>query len=247
MSILFLFSFFFKQYTGCHGRCGSQPPHLIIMQPSAPHHTIAPFLVWTADDLSKTKLANTALIYGALDGLRAAARGGVASQWRCLVMGHEAVTRTRTQHTRICCSHTFLLTWISHFGSHCSMLVSGGAEGTVWDEHQQETFLTLVCPSLPTPLFFSFFLSFLGLFPNDHFPWACCTFIHFWHKMKHLNPPKSCAVTCGHECNQGLIKLLETSCWNDSGAPVQLMYVRMCWRMTHCVEEAVGVISDRPH
>lgn len=78
------------------------------MQPSAPHHTIAPFLVWTADDLSKTKLANTALIYGALDGLRAAARGGsplsgVASSWDTrLLHGHGRSTLRSAVLTHFC-------------------------------------------------------------------------------------------------------------------------------------------------
>lgn len=138
----------------------SQPPHLIVTQPSTPHRTIAPFLVWTADDLSKTKLANTALFYGASDGPWAAARG------RCLSValprhGTRGCFTDAQQHTRICCSHTFLLTWISHFGSHCSALVSAATEGRVWGS--AANFFN-PCPSLPPSSLLSGVFFFFGLF-----------------------------------------------------------------------------------
>lgn len=153
--------------------------HLIVTQPSTPHHTIAPFLVWTADDLSKTKLANTALFYGASDGLWAAGRGRSLSVALPRHGTRGCFTDTQQQHTRICCSHTFLLAWISHFGSHCSVLVSAATEGRVWGS--AANFFNpcpSLRPSLPphSSLGFFFFLAYFQMMTS---PWASFTFIHF--------------------------------------------------------------------
>lgn len=90
--------------------CDSQPPHLIIMQPSTPHQTIASFFVFGRQMIS-------ARLQRHLMGRGAAAR-------RCRLSaalprhGTRKPFRAWTQDTRIRCSRTFLLTWISHFGGH---------------------------------------------------------------------------------------------------------------------------------
>lgn len=105
----------------CHGRF-YRPMilSLLITPPCTPHQTIASFSGldgrWSqcGCNAGQEHCPPLQCIWWCREPLPR----GIASQRRCPVMGHEAVTRTWVQDTGIRCSHTFLLAWISHFGGH---------------------------------------------------------------------------------------------------------------------------------